>query len=95
MKYVLRPGIIRVKVCGVFLLVPNRAASESCPQIRRIGLLGSALIDKLESDESLDTLYEAYRIIKKTSAEEARKAVDDLLASLVDAGYLIAAEVEG
>ncbi|MBO4848192.1 MAG: hypothetical protein J5586_03465 [Clostridia bacterium] len=92
MKYKLREGIVQTKICGVFLLVPTRAASESCPHIQKVGLLLYSAIELLERGEPIEKIYQMYQILTKKSDEEVRELVDGQLETLREKGFLVAAE---
>ena len=89
MKYKIRPGIVSAKICGVNLLIPNRAASEYCPRIQKIGLIPAAAMEVLEKGESIDKIYTLVRILGSTTDEEARRKVDGMLEDLFIKGYLV------
>lgn len=94
MRYKVRPGIVRAQICGVYLLIPDRAASEACPYIRRINLLLSAAVEVIEKGQPIEKIYTIYRILTKRPEEEIRQKVDRQLADLCDKGFLIRVEDE-
>ena len=92
MHYIVRPGIVRAKICGVYLLIPDRAASEVCPYVQRISLLVSAAVEVIEKGQPVENIYTIYRILTKKPEEEVRAKVDGLLADLCGKGFLIRVE---
>ena len=93
MKYKIRPGIVKAKICGSHYLIPTRKASEECPQILRLSLLTLASWELLEEDRKQD-IYRVYEILTKQPADEVRQTVDRMLSDLCAKGFLIEAEDE-
>ncbi len=94
MRYKVRPGVVRAQICGAYLLIPDREASEACPYVQRINLLLSAAVEVLEKGQPMENIYTMYRILTKRPEEEIRQKVDRQLADLCDKGFLIRVEDE-
>ena len=92
MHYIVRPGVVRTQICGVYLLIPDRKASEACPGVQRINFLLSAAVEELEKGHPVDNIYSFYRILSKKPEEEVRSKIDGILADLCDKGFLIRME---
>ena len=91
MNYSPRPGIVRAKICGEYLLIPTRSASEECPEVMRLSLMGAALWEELEKGRELKKLYEVFAILSRKPEEEIRERTDKLLDRLYEKGYLVEA----
>lgn len=94
MKYITRPGVVLTKVCGSYLLVPTRQASEHCPYIIRLTLLWVIAWNVLSKGDSIDAICKAHMILTKKPEDEVRKKIDVFLKALCDKGFLIAEEGE-
>jgi|GEM_PF-5979965 len=92
MHYVLRPGIVRVSVCGVYLLIPNREASLSCPYVQRISIMAAAAIENIEKGLPVEKTYEMYRILSKQPENVVREKIDAMLHAFYEKGFLIRVE---
>lgn len=92
MHYVLRPGIVKTQICGVYLLIPNREASISCPNVRRMNLLLAATVEIIEKGEPIEKAYTVYEILAKKTPEEAKRIVNSNLEQLCESGFLIKVE---
>ena len=90
MKYTVRPGIVRVNICGAKLLVPDREASLACPQPMRLTMTGAVTWEYLAKGRPMEVIYKFYSIISKKTPEEIREKVDGYLATLCERGFLIA-----
>ena len=93
MRYRIRPGIVKAKICGSQYLIPTRKASEECPQILRLSLLTIASWELIENHREQD-IYRVYEILTKKPEDEVRKTVDQMLSDLCAKGFLIEAEDE-
>ena len=89
MAYELRPGIVFTNICGEYLLIPNRQASEQCRTIKRLSLIGAALIETLKKKEPIEKVGKVYEILGKKSPEEATQKIMELAEKLYQEGYLV------
>ena len=92
MRYVLRPGMVRTQICGVYLLIPDREAAESCPHIQRMNLIMASTVEFIEKGEPYEKAYVISEILQKKSKEEAQAYIDTMCANLCDKGFLIRVE---
>ena len=89
MTYELRPGIVYTKICGEYLLIPNRKAAETCPSIRHLNILGAVLIETIVDKKPMEKAYRVYEILSRKTTEEAHAKIDPLIEDLVREGFLI------
>lgn len=94
MYYVLRPGVVKTKICGVFLLIPDRKASEICPRIQRLNLITALTLEVLEKREPIENAYRNYTYLSRKTMDEAKEKIDGILDDLCKKGYLICEENE-
>lgn len=90
MNYRVCPGIVLTKVCGVYLLVPTRAASERCPGILRMPLPLLFLWLGVKNGVAYERFSPMIQGLLRKSESEAKELVDRSLQKLHEAGYLIA-----
>ena len=94
MNYRARPGIVLTKVCGVYLLVPTRAASEHCPGILRLPLPLLFLWLGIRNGVGYEQFWPVFQGLLRKSESESKELVDRSLQKLYEAGYLIAEDEE-
>ena len=92
MTYELRKGIVFTKICGEYLLIPNRQASELSPAMKRLNLIGAALIETIIKKEPLEKVCRAYEILGRKTPEEAQEKIDQMIESLCHDNFLIKIE---
>ncbi len=92
MTYKCRPGIVRVKICGEYLLTPTRAASEACPKVLRLSIMKAALWEELEKGHDGSVVVRAFHALSRKPEEEIRKKVDQALTELYEGGFIIRAD---
>lgn len=90
-KYRHRPGIVMVRICGEYLLVPTREASEICPQIIRLRLMPAALWEEIGKGNGTDKICFFYEKLSKKSKEEVEQQIETILRELYEKGYLVKA----
>ena len=95
MTYELRPGIVFTRICGEYMLIPSRQASDACPSLKRLGLIGAALIETIMKKEPLEKVCKAYEILGNKSPEEAREKVLKMIDGLIRQGFLIECSENG
>lgn len=91
-KYKPRPGVIKEKICGSYLLIPDRKASQYCKRVRQLGLLGSVTWNFVAENRSFDDLYKVYRILTKETDDKIKEKIDHFLEQLAEEGFLIEIE---
>lgn len=94
MRYIARTGVARVEICGCFLLIPDRKASEYCEGVVPVKFLGAAVWGMLSNGKPIEDIYTFYRIMTRKEEDDVRRDVDAYLSSLCEKGYLIPVEDE-
>lgn len=92
MRYILRPGIVRTQICGAYLLIPDRMASEVCPHIQRLSIIMASAVEFIDKGEPYEKAYKISEILQKKSEEEAKDYIDTMCADLCEKGFLIRVE---
>ena len=95
MTYRIRPGIVRLKICDVDLLVATRAVWEQCPRVRPIPRLWSACWAIMEQEGRTDRdVVRTFMTLLRKPEEEIRATFDPIFQTLCAEGYLVPAEDE-
>ncbi len=94
MKYKCRPGIVRIKICGETFLVPNRATSETVPNIMRLSLLKAAIWEDVEKGRDVSFVIQFFQALTKKPKNEIKERIDQVLDEMYEKGYLIPADKE-
>ncbi len=94
MNYKIRSGIVRIKICGEYLLVPTRKASETCPKIMKLSLMGAALWEEIEKGNGTDNICIIFQKLAKKPREEIEARINSILEDLCEKSYLIRVEEE-
>lgn len=89
MAYKARPGIVLTNICDVPLLIPTRAASESCPHIMRLSLLSTIVWKTIAEDMPMEDAVRAFQILLKASEEEVKARIQKIADELYAKGFLI------
>ena len=92
MKYILHPGIVRAKICGQYLLIPDRMASEEGIGILKLNLMTYTLFEAIERGDTLENLYKINQILTKKPMDYIVDKFDKLINGFCEKGYLIAVE---
>lgn len=90
MNYSCRPGIVMTKICGVWLLIPTREASEQCPGVIRLTLPSVIFWGMLEKNKTQEDMSHAFKILTHKTDEEIQKMIDSMLDSFLKKNLLIA-----
>ncbi len=90
MRYKTRPGVVKVQICGSYLLVPNREASEYCQGVVQLKMLQTMGWEVLEAGGPVKDVYKLFSIFMRQPEEEVRSTVDTFLSRLREKGFLIA-----
>ncbi len=93
-KYKCRPGIVLTKICGQYVLIPTRAASEVCPHVLRLTLPAVFLWGAVKSEKPMSELEHAIKILTKKTDEETREMLQKMLDGFVEKKLLIPVEEE-
>ena len=89
MKYVPRPGIVCVFLCGNNVLVPLREAAKECKSILPLNLMGSAVWGAIDENFTLERLLDTLHIFSKAPDEELIAKIDDYCQKLLEKGFII------
>lgn len=89
MKYQLRPGVTRVSVCGVMLLVPTRQAYPACSTIFKLPLFWAMIWDLIEKGKSPEDAAKIFSILNKKPEAENLERIHTICETLAEKGYLI------
>ena len=92
MAYKIRPGIVRVRICGKDLLVAKRSVWEECPRVRIIPKLWAACWAVMENDRTDQDVVAAFAGLLNKSEDEVRERFDKIFRTLYDENYLIKTE---
>lgn len=92
MRLSARPGIVFTKICGVRLLIPTRAASESCPHIFQLNLISAIIWGSIEKNLPVDEAKKAIGTLTKKTEEEVDALWDSTVKVFLERGYLVPAE---
>lgn len=88
MNYRLRQGIVFTKICGQYLLIPNRKASETCPHIKPLSIISAAMIENIQKGYPMEKIYQIYEVLSRKTKEESCKRIDQLAEELCKHGFL-------
>ena len=92
-QYRTRPGVVLTAVCGEHLLVATRSARGKVPYIRMINEAAAYLWPMLAQQDSPDEILRRICADYDIPAEQARTALQAFVDSMVQAGYLLPADV--
>ena len=88
MTYKPNPGIVHTKLCGLDVLIPTRAAFDSCQQIVSLPPLWAAAWDSLSTGNPLDNLIKAMMILTKKSDGEIRPIFEGFCRDMAAKGLM-------
>ncbi len=89
MAYKIRPGIVRVRICGKDLLVAKRSVWDECPRVRAIPKLWAACWAVMENDRTDDDVVTAFAGLLRKPENEIRERFAKIFRTLYDENYLI------
>ena len=92
MRYKIRPGIVRTKICDVWLLIPTREASEDCPHIMKLTLLSSIVWETIEKGKPMEDAVRAFRILLKKPDDMIHVKIQRIIDKFCEDGFLICEE---
>ena len=93
-QYSPRPGIVRTKICGVYVLIPSREAFDACSSIQQLPMLWAATWDGLVNGRTLEETVNFHRILTKKTDEEILRNLETFYDGLAQKGFLIVKEEE-
>lgn len=89
MHYQPRPGIVKTKICGVWVLIPSREAFDHCRTIQRLPLLWAATWDAICQGTPMEKSVEVHQILTKKTPEETRARIEAFCQELCKKGFLM------
>ena len=89
MEYLCRPGVVRLNVCGQYILAPTRSVSESVKEVTRLTLFSASIWGEIERGNDLSNLRLAFEKLTGKPGEEIQKKIDQVIQILYEKGYLI------
>ncbi len=87
--YYVRPGIVKVSVCGANLLVATRAVWVECPRIRPIPKLWAVCWGIMAQGKSDREAVKVFSDLLNRPEEEIRRKLDKCFSTLAEEGYLL------
>ena len=94
MKYKAREGVVLTKLCGMNVLIPTRAAFDSCHTIQPLPLLWAATWDCLAKGKPTEEIIQVHQILTKKSREEIVSKLEQFYEDLANKGFAIRCEDE-
>lgn len=92
MKYTCRPGVILTRICGEWLLIPTREASQYSPCIMRLTFPAMLAWRILKKNRSEEDICRALQIFFHCGEEEARWRTEAMLMSFEERNLIIPVE---
>ena len=89
MKYVPRPGIVKVRLCGMNVLIPTREASAYCKTLQPLPMLWNATWDAFCKGSTIEKSVPVHVLITKKSPEECRSRLELFCKAMVEKGFFI------
>jgi len=89
MNYKPRPGIVKLKLCGMNVLVPTRAASGECHVIQPLPMLWSATWEAFARGGSIEKAVPVHVLMTKKTPEECRANLEQFCRDMVQKGFFI------
>ena len=65
MEYLPRPGIVRTSLCGMYVLIPSRIASNYCKKILPMTMAETMIWAGIEKGYPIEKTLERLRIFSK------------------------------
>lgn len=91
MNYVCRPGIVLTKICGQWLLIPTREASEHCPNVIHLSLPSVFVWRMIEKRKSREDIDKAIAILTHKDSGKVREITGSIIGRFIEKDLLIAA----
>lgn len=89
MRYKVNPGVVKTRVCGVFLLIPLRSCGKSCRCVKQLTPLWAMTWDSLTAGHSLEDQIQAHKILTRLPEETVRPRIKRFIDDLVSKGFLL------
>ena len=94
MKYQVRDGIVKLKICGIIFLTPNRKESKNCKPIMPLNVFNGIIWQMLYKGQTLEEIYSIFEKMLMMSENSAsyKEVVNEYLKELVDNGFVVEIE---
>ncbi len=89
MYYKPRPGIVKTKLCGMNVLIPQREASAYCTTIQQLPMLWAATWDAFCKGASIESSIPVHVAFTKKSPEECRVKLEQFCRTMVERGFMV------
>lgn len=89
MNYRPRPGIVKTKLCGMNVLIPQREASDFCASIQRLPFIWSVAWEVFSKGVTTEDFLPIYQAFMKKTPEESRQDVELFCKTMAERGFLI------
>ena len=89
MRYKPRPGIVKVKLCGMNVLVPSREASAYCSTLCPLSMLWNATWEAFGRGTTIDKAVPVHEFFTKKSPAECRESLERFCKTMVERGFMI------
>lgn len=89
MNYKPRPGIVKVKLCGMNVLVPSREASAYCTSLYPLSTLWNATWEAFGRGTTIEKVVPVHALLTKKSPEECREKLEQFCRTMVEKGFFL------
>ena len=89
MNYRQRPGIVKVKLCGMNVLIPSREASANCTSIYPLSTLWNATWEAFGRGTTIEKSIPVHVLFTNKSPEECRERLERFCKTMVERGFMI------
>lgn len=89
MIYKPRPGIVKTKLCGMNVLVPQREASAFCASLQPLSFLWSATWDAFCNGSTIEKSVPVHVLFTKKTPEDCRADLEKFCTTMVERGFMI------
>ena len=89
MNYKPRHGIVKVKLCGMNVLVPTREASAYCTTIQMLPTLWNATWEAFGRGTTIEKSVNVHVMLTKRTPEECRQRIEAFCKSMVEKGFFV------
>ena len=89
MNYKPRPGIVKVKICGMNVLVPTREAAAYCTTLQVLPTLWSATWEAFGRGTTIDKAVPVFEMLTKRPPEQCRERLERFCRVMVERGFFL------
>ena len=94
MDYIPRPGIVSVKLCGQYVLIPSRQASDACKSALPLSMAGLMVWNAIVQDDSMEKLQNLYGVFSSLEPEAQLSKIQEFCQKLLKLGFILPKEQE-